>query len=223
MLVVFEPTSEAHNAISVQHGTNDLASSTGYTSMIWQDITQNLTSTYPNAEFQSPFTLTTVDVGGDEPKLVGLFRDGNNNQDRYTQLISSFHGTNNSFSRYKTSIEDASTDFYAQDNADLPGIQDQDVILANVYNATNVDSSATGPFGMVVNGTKLSMFRTKNVGPITGPSTEFPFARLATTTPNNSTIFYLYHQMNETHIAEESFDVTVGSWGGTEYVEIGTN
>ena len=219
VVVVFESTSAARDAISVQHGIADF---TGSAPMVWQDVTENLTSTYPNAVFKSPFTLSTVDVGGDQPQVVGLFRDGKNDRGNYTQLASTFHGVNNTFTKYKSAIEDALTRFYTLDNADLPGVRDQDVLLANVYNATNINIDSTGPFGMVVNDTKLSMFRTQNVGPTTGPLTDFPFARLATTTPINSTIFYLYHQMNETHIAEESFDITVGTWAGTEYVEIGT-
>lgn len=52
------------------------------------------------------------------------------------------------------------------------------------------------------------------------PKNTFPFARLASaSTPDNQTT-YLYHQMNETTLAEEAYDALVGQWGEPTYINV---
>ena len=50
------------------------------------------------------------------------------------------------------------------------------------------------------------------------PKNTFPFARLASVTTSDNQTTYLYHQMNETTFAEESFEVSVGDWGEPTYI-----
>ena len=188
-------------------------------SLAWRDVTENLTSSFPGAAFSAPFTITTIELGGDT-RLATLCRDASGRDQDYTQLFSQFNSSDNTFAKYESKLEQVDPKYGEADNADLVGISlDVDVALANVYNTTGLDISSTGPYGMVVNNSRLKLFRTEFNGPSTSPLTEFPFARLTTTTPVNSTTFYLYHQMNGTHIAEESYDISIGAWT-TVYVEI---
>ena len=48
----------------------------------------------------------------------------------------------------------------------------------------------------------------------------FPFARLARATTIDQQITYLYHQMNGTTFAEETFEISVGDWGETTYINV---
>ena len=50
------------------------------------------------------------------------------------------------------------------------------------------------------------------------PKNAFPFGRLASATTNDHQITYLYHQMNGTTLAEESFDASMGEWGEPTYI-----
>ena len=48
----------------------------------------------------------------------------------------------------------------------------------------------------------------------------FPFARLASaSTPDNKTT-YLYHQINGTTFADESWEVSVEAWGDPTYINV---
>lgn len=216
MLVLFEGT---NGTVSAQAAHTVVLEEDTTVSLVWQDVTENLTSSFPSATFSGPFTITTIELGGDA-RLATLCRDASARDQSFTQLFSQFNNSDNSFARYESRLEEVDPKYGEADNADLVGISlDVDVALANVYNTTGLDISSTGPYGMVVNNSRLALFRTEFNGPSTGPSTEFPFARLTTSTPVNSTTFYLYHQMNGTHIAEESYDISIGAWT-TIYVEI---
>ena len=52
------------------------------------------------------------------------------------------------------------------------------------------------------------------------PKNTFPFARLASVTTLDNKTTYLYHQMNETTFAEESFEASVGEWADTTYINV---
>ena len=52
------------------------------------------------------------------------------------------------------------------------------------------------------------------------PKNAFPFARLASVTAPDNQSTYLYHQMNETTFAEESFEMSVGEWGNPTYINV---
>ena len=55
---------------------------------------------------------------------------------------------------------------------------------------------------------------------ISVPKNTFPFARLASVTTLDNQTTYLYHQMNGTMFAEESFEVSVGEWGEPTYISV---
>lgn len=46
-------------------------------------------------------------------------------------------------------------------------------------------------------------------GPLVAP---FPYTRLASTAPVNSALLYLYHQINDTTIAEDQYGASIGHW-----------
>ena len=52
------------------------------------------------------------------------------------------------------------------------------------------------------------------------PKNTFPFARLASATTLDNQTTYLYHQMNETTFAEESFERSVGGWSEPTYINV---
>ena len=52
------------------------------------------------------------------------------------------------------------------------------------------------------------------------PKNTFPFARLASVTTLDNQTTYLYHQMNGTTFAEESFEASVGEWGDPTYIHV---
>lgn len=52
------------------------------------------------------------------------------------------------------------------------------------------------------------------------PKNPFPFARLASTTLDDGSVTFLYHQMNSTTIAEEKWDDSLSDWVSTEYITV---
>lgn len=96
-----------------------------------------------------------------------------------------------------------------------------DVNIAQVFVDTG-SSKAYTLFGFWVNGTSLAAYTTKNIGLSTKPKTEFPFSRLAGTTSGNSSDVYLYHQMNQTAIAEDIYN-TDGGFFTSKYFNIATS
>ena len=215
MLVIFE---SKDGSVSAQHATSNVDNN-GSSIMLWDDVTSNLTSVNASSTFSAPFTITTIAPGGDA-QLACLFRDSNGPAGDYRQLLLTLNSTNNTFTNYESTADEEIAVVFNKDNADILGVPaDADVVLGNVYNTTANSIDLTGPYGMIVKDRALNMFRTYNAGPGTGPQTDFPLTRLATTTPVNSTTFYVYHQMNETHIAEEAYDYTIGEWT-TVFVEI---
>ena len=49
-------------------------------------------------------------------------------------------------------------------------------------------------------------------GPASGPGTGFPYPRLGGTTSVDDTEYFLYHQLNETAIAQEKWTPETGVW-----------
>ena len=47
------------------------------------------------------------------------------------------------------------------------------------------------------------------------PASPFPYARLATTTPDNSEAFYLYHLINQSTFAGDVWDQSLGTWSSS--------
>ena len=52
------------------------------------------------------------------------------------------------------------------------------------------------------------------------PRNTFPFARLASASTLDNQTTYLYHQMNGTTFAEESYEVSVGEWSEPTYIHV---
>ena len=94
-----------------------------------------------------------------------------------------------------------------------------DVNIAQVFINTTSASSSYTLFGFWVNGTSLAAYTTKNIALSTMPESPFPFSRLAGTTVGNSSDVYLYHQINETAIAEDVYN-TDGGFFTTTYMNI---
>ena len=95
-----------------------------------------------------------------------------------------------------------------------------DVNIAQVFiNNTGTTATSYTLFGFWVNGTSLAAYTTKNIGLSTMPKSPFPFSRLAGTTVGNSTDVYLYHQINESSIAEDVYN-TDGGFFTTTYMNI---
>ena len=68
-------------------------------------------------------------------------------------------------------------------------------------------------YGFFVNGSSLVGYGFLN--PLESPISPFPFVRLASSTPTNSSVFFLYHQMNEAVLAEDMYDTSIGHWIST--------
>lgn len=96
-----------------------------------------------------------------------------------------------------------------------------DVDIAQVF-VNDASSQSYTLFGFWVNGTDLAAYTTKNIGLSTQPQSKFPFSRLAGTTAGNASDVYLYHQINETSIAEDMYNLD-GGFFTTTYFEISTS
>ena len=67
--------------------------------------------------------------------------------------------------------------------------------------------------GFWINGTRLALLQGYGAPNILDSSpNKFPFKRLAQVTPSESSITYLYHQMNSTTFSEEQFDYGLYQW-----------
>jgi hypothetical protein len=96
-----------------------------------------------------------------------------------------------------------------------------DVDIAQVF-VNNPNSKSYTLFGFWVNGTDLAAYTTKNIGLSTQPQSPFPFSRLAGTTDGTTSNIYLYHQINETFIAEDTYNLD-GGFFATTYFKISTS
>ena len=88
---------------------------------------------------------------------------------------------------------------------------DSDITCTFVYSP----SSGTGPtrYAYWVNGTRLDIFGAFGASESeTVPQYEFPYKRITSVTPTNSTLLYVYHQVNESAIGEHVFDQSTGHW-----------
>lgn len=66
-------------------------------------------------------------------------------------------------------------------------------------------------YGFWVNGSNLTWIM-QTLHRTTKPQSPFPFTRLANTSSENSNILYMYHQINETIVAEDLYDDTTAHW-----------
>ena len=99
-----------------------------------------------------------------------------------------------------------------------------DVNIAQVFVPT-VGPSSTGYtlFGFWVNGTNLAAYTTKNIGLSGAPKSSFPFTRLAGTLgATGSGNVFLFHQMNQTSVAQDVYS-TNGGFFETTFFDISTS
>ncbi|MCJ1479151.1 hypothetical protein MMC13_007835 [Lambiella insularis] len=84
---------------------------------------------------------------------------------------------------------------------------------------TNGSTSDARVYGFWVNGTTLSSITSfgNDVYPTTSPSSQFPYTRLASTSPGNGTEILLYHQINDTAFAEDVYDTSGGVWSSSSF------
>lgn len=79
-------------------------------------------------------------------------------------------------------------------------------------------TTISGPYFPIylfwVNGSRLESIQS-SIDIIDPPLSPFPFTRLATMAPEGNTSLYLYHQINETVIAEDQYDTANGHWIST--------
>ena len=100
----------------------------------------------------------------------------------------------------------------------VPGDVDRgnfDICQVTVFNDSN---SIPYFYTIYINGTTLRLFSggtpdgvEESVPPVIRPPSMFPFTHFASTILSNSTVVYLYHQLNNTAFAEDKYD-TVGSF-----------
>ena len=104
------------------------------------------------------------------------------------------------------------------------GSNTYDLVMPFVYDTRG--GGAALPMVAWVNSTKLSMHDAfyedfLPLSPKDTPESPFPFSRLATVTQTNSSVFLLYHQINSTTIAEDSWDSQIRVWK-SNYITIET-
>ena len=92
---------------------------------------------------------------------------------------------------------------------DLESLRVSDFVVPYVFE----DGSPSPLIGIWVNEGALNLFLVTGGGSLDmiTPS-PFPFTYLATTTPVNSSAFYLYHQVNGTTLIEDVWDIVPGGW-----------
>ena len=91
-------------------------------------------------------------------------------------------------------------------------------IITYLYLPTDVDATTgcitggiyTADYGFLVNGSSLVGYGFIN--PLGSPNSPFPFIRLASSTPINSSLIFIYHQINESVFAEDMYDTSIGYW-----------
>ena len=101
----------------------------------------------------------------------------------------------------------------------MTAVKSSDFVFGTVY--THQDDQIE-PYGIWINGSEINYFYSGSGGPSGSVvDAKFPFTRLATTTPANSTSFYMYHQLDGKVLAEEMWDMVSGSWSASLNISIG--
>ena len=65
-------------------------------------------------------------------------------------------------------------------------------------------------YGLFISGSCLIGFSL--LYPLEPPVSPFLFTRLTSFTPTNSSLLYLYHQINDKTLAEDTHDASIGHW-----------
>ena len=106
------------------------------------------------------------------------------------------------------------TKFTRQSN--LTNIQYSDIVLACVQGPfPNSDSESTtvlrvSPAGLTSCNVTGTLFDTHNLYDY--PVSPFPYTRLAVTNSPDNRTFYLYHQLDESTMAEDAYDIQYKGW-----------
>ena len=96
---------------------------------------------------------------------------------------------------------------------DDTAVRASDWVVVQTGNVAQYDSVSA--FRLWVNGSALSYMGTidQTPKPVQTPlMSPFPYNRLAVTSVENITAFYLFHQINETAIAEDVWDSSIEGW-----------
>ena len=122
---------------------------------------------------------------------------------------------------------DLPKDYVTSIPVDLEAVVVSDFVVPYVFVSDPQDSLSSEPAplnGIWVNVSVLSFFKVGHTGPADEPPpSPFPSTRLATTTPQNSTAFYLYHQINGTTLVEDVWDITPGVWTSSTFFILEVN
>ena len=96
----------------------------------------------------------------------------------------------------------------------LQPVVNKDHLAAPIELVQTPITEKINPYQFWVNKTQLEMQPVSGYsgGPNSGPDTEFPYTRLAGTVPVNASAYYLYHQLNQTTIAEDRWSPDSGVW-----------
>ena len=107
----------------------------------------------------------------------------------------------------------------------FPRGSDQDVQMISIPAPAGICWVSTNTSSLAIQRLPGGLFGTglAAISPSEGPTTQFPYTRLAVMTADNATSFYLYHQINSTTFVEESWESSTDIWVPPVYVNINTN
>ena len=103
----------------------------------------------------------------------------------------------------------ASITFSNEENASL---EESDLIFINFYTSLGASFCVVLTPWFVIGATLEFFENLTSTVVYPSPSSQYPFARLASVSPYKSTTSYVYHQINDTTIGEDTYDTTAGFW-----------
>ena len=186
----------------------------------WEDNTRKLRAALPNNNFSAPFSSSVSPDGG----VLAMFSNLNDD-DTYSlnAFMTDFvNGTFKAGTFKKYFIHDGwKVDFLcvarASDGQPIDKIDRSTppFDLLQISPTQGID-----PLLFWINGTKLEIQQAYSglatshfdTIPDSGPETGFPYSRLGGTVPFNATAYYLYHQLDDVTIAEETWSLETGVW-----------
>ena len=225
--LIFE---DSNGKVMILHG---LESSTN--PWTWKNLTETLSSSHPNITLSSPFTSGVVNVtnvaidmglGSLGLALEIVFYNPSPNYNiplKYPGLT--LYYSNGNFTKVilnhlslmivlLITCTTIATGFisYTAIPTNFTAIEKPDFVQATKYTS----GTLRGSYGLWVNGTTLSYVWIGYLEDFGGvPISPCPYTRLATTTPNGSTAFYMYHQINVSTMAEDIWDSGRATWSST--------
>ena len=237
LILFFE---DSNGNVTGLHGTHStiLPSFTPITLWSWEDITNDIQppSPAPRVTLSSPFSAgytyetainSTIPVAGIDAVFLDPYADSNSsfvwldysNRKFQTGIICSIDVFYLAFPLVLTySLGTFGYDGFGASKCchsiDTTLFKRSDLVQPVVGNLSSINDICS--YYLWVNGTTLSSSFDNDQNLLNNPPTSpFPYARLATTTPDNGEAFYLYHQINESVFAEDVWDRSLGSWSSS--------